>query len=243
MPQYLDEYGYTCQPATFSFVPGTSKLSLPSDGTARRVTLPFSFRFYGRSYTTANIAPNGFLSFETTIGSGFNGTIPDAFEPNAAIYPFWDDLMLDGSSGVYTGVIGTAPNRQFVVEWRNVAMWGDTMQRLTFEALLHENGSITFQYKDIGSSAFERGGSATIGIENATSTIAYPYSFSEPVLSNNQAIRFRPQLTNMLINSGFELDDNFDAAIDNWSPTPTSGMNGFRDLSIVVRVRVCIPRV
>lgn len=217
LPQHLDLGGYTCQATTFSFVPGTSKLTLPNDGTAKPVNLPFSFRFYGRNYTTAYIAPNGFLSFATTMGSGFNWTLPDTFEPHAAIYPFWDELTIDGSAGVYTGVTGTAPNRQFVVEWRNVAMWGDPTQRLTFEALLHENGAITFQYKDIGTSAWERGSSATVGIENADSTIAYPYAYSETVVSNNQAIRFRQQLTNMLRNPGFELDNDFDGSIDDWT--------------------------
>ena len=80
-----------------------------------------------------------------------NTAIPNAAPPNAAVYGFWDDLVVDGSSSVVTATHGTAPNRRFVVEWRNVAILGDTQRRLSFQAVLYENRNerLRLQYRDI----------------------------------------------------------------------------------------------
>jgi subtilisin family serine protease len=220
LPQPMDTFGYGCQVAPFAFVPGATKLALTGDEAVKEVTLPFPVRFYGASYTKAYVSTNGFLNFTNAQTSSWNGTIPDEWEPHAAIYPFWDDLEVDGSAGVYTGVTGTAPNRQFIIEWRNVKFfgdWSDPLKRVTFETLLHENGTITFQYKDIAADTQEQGDGATVGIENADSTVGFQYASNEAVVRNNFALRFRPLLTNLLQNPGFELDTNFDSAPDSWT--------------------------
>ena len=61
-------------------------------------SLPFPFPFYGQTYNTAHVATNGFLNFLAPNASFGNGPIPNPSEPNAAIYPFWDDLFVDGAA-------------------------------------------------------------------------------------------------------------------------------------------------
>jgi hypothetical protein len=223
LSQHMDAWGYGCQVAPFAFVPGTTKLALTGDHAVKEVALPFPVRFYGASYTKAYVSTNGFLNFVSAQTNAGNGKIPDGGEPHAAIYPLWDDLEVDASAGVYTGVTGTAPNRQFIIEWRNIKFWGWNDKRVTFETLLHENGTITFQYKDIGADLLEQGNEATVGIENADSTIGFHYSTNEPVVRNNLALRFRPLLTNLLQNGSFELDTNVDGSPDSWTRTPNFG--------------------
>jgi hypothetical protein len=125
--------------------------------------------------------------------------------------------VVDASAGIYTAVQGSAPNRQFTIEWRNVARADDPSKRVRFEIILHESGRILLQYADIAADSQERGGSATVGMENADSYVAFQYSNDEPVLSNALAIRFTPPVANLLANPGFEDDLNMDGYPDIWS--------------------------
>jgi hypothetical protein len=220
LSQKMDPFGYTCQTLPTSFIPGSTKLALTGDDTAQALTLPFAFRLYGKSYTTASVSANGYISFEDldpNYSTPDNQAIPDYWEPNATVYAFWDDLLVDSSAGVYTAVQGTAPNRQFIIEWRNVAFSNDLTKRVRFEIILNENGRILTQYADIAANSLERGGSATVGIENEDSFTAFQYSSDEQTLSNSLAIRFAPPVANLLKNPGFELDSDMDGYLDNWT--------------------------
>ncbi|WP_326562888.1 PQQ-dependent sugar dehydrogenase [Micromonospora sp. NBC_01796] len=192
-----DTFGYTCTTATGrAFVPvDGAVLPLTGDEAVTQVTFPFPIPFYGQSYTSAWVDVNGKISFTDPGPSprGINSPIPEPGVPNAAIYPFWDDLFARADSTVRTGVVGTAPNRQFVVEWRNSGMYGSSSARVTFEALISETGQITFNYADLAASKpAELGGGATVGIENAAGTVAVQYGINQPLLANGKAVIFTP---------------------------------------------------
>ena len=89
-------------------------------------------------------------------------------------------------------VTGTAPNRRFVVEWRNVKFWADQSRRVTVEAILYENGTIALAYQGIDANALEQGSKATVGIENGAGTVALQYSFNQPVLQNSIGVTIIP---------------------------------------------------
>lgn len=184
LPQRPDSYGYFCLVQPAAYVEATNVLPLSGDDAATEVTLPFPFTLYGTTYATAHVATNGFLNFLAPDASFTNGPIPSASTPNAAIYPYWDDLIVDGEASVRTELLGSAPNRRFVVEWRNVAFFGDSSRRVDFEAVLFENGHVLTQYRNVAEDAREKGDSATVGIENDTGTIALQYSFNEPMIGH-----------------------------------------------------------
>jgi len=190
LPQRHDNFGYFCQATDFGFVDANTVLPLSGDDASVQVTLPFDFSFYGTTYTSANVATNGFLSFVSNIPIFANGPIPSPDEPNGAIYPFWDDLIVDGAASVRTEELGTAPNRSFVIEWDNVAFFADTSKRVNFEVVLSETGQITYQYQGIDDDGMEKGNSATIGIENAAGDDALQYSFNQAAVDNGTAILF-----------------------------------------------------
>ena len=184
-----DAAGYTCEHVAAEWIPADNVLPLSGDDAAVPAPLPFPFWFYDQSYDTANVSTNGFLNFLTPDATFSNSAIPSAPPPNAAVYALWDDLYVDGSASVLTTTVGTAPNRRFVVEWRNVAFLADTSQRVSFEIILNENGDIDTQYREI-EGTLEQGSSATVGIENATGTDALQYSFGEPVLRTDLGVRY-----------------------------------------------------
>ena len=104
------------------------------------MSLPFSFTFYGQTYSSAHVSTNGFLNFLAPNATFSNSGIPSTFAPNGAIYPFWDDMFVDGAASVRTELLGAAPDRQFVIEWRNVHFFADNTRRVDLEVVLHENG-------------------------------------------------------------------------------------------------------
>ncbi|MEV4568786.1 S8 family serine peptidase [Nonomuraea sp. NPDC049419] len=190
LPLRGDNFGYTCASGAQAYVEGTEKLALTGDDEAVQVTLPFQVPFYGAGQSRAWVATNGFLTFATDRATAAgNVRLPASGTPNNAVYPYWDDLIVDAQGGVYTGVTGTAPHRQFVVEWRNVTFYNETAQRVSFEALLGEDGSIAFRYKDVESER-DKGLSATIGVENAAGDDALQYSYLEPVVATGQGLTF-----------------------------------------------------
>jgi subtilisin family serine protease len=185
-----DAFGYTCASGAEPYVAGTDRLALTGDDEAQQITLPFPVPFYGAGQSRAWISTNGFVTFAADrVVTGSNSRIPVTGTPNNAVYPYWDDLVADAQSGVYTGVVGTAPHRQFVIEWRNVKYYNDAAQRISFAALLGEDGRMSFRYKDVDSQR-DQGSSATIGVENAAGDDALLYSYDEPALTNGQSLTF-----------------------------------------------------
>ncbi|MGW2396138.1 S8 family serine peptidase [Kitasatospora sp. NPDC001664] len=197
LPVRSDTFGYTCSAATGGWTPGTAKLALTGDTAAEQVQLPFPVALYGSVYTSAYLSTDGHVSFPASSTVYANTALPSASLPNAALYPFWDDLWLDAQSGVYTATTGTAPNRTFVVEWRNAAFYAAKTTRLSFSVAIGEDGSFTYRYKDVGA-APTNGNGATVGLENATGTDGFQYSFNTASVTDGLALTFRPVRTGLL---------------------------------------------
>lgn len=188
-----DASGHFCETRAASYLNGDTAIPTPGNGddAVATVTLPFNVPFYGQSYGTAYMSTNGNLRFLSSTASDYTNTgIPNAAAPNAAIYPLWDDLKMDASSSLWSATLGTAPNRRFVLEWRNMLFYGTTT-RVSLEVVLYENGQILLQYSGIGTDGRQQGNSATVGIENESGTQAVQYSLNQAVLSNGAAILFR----------------------------------------------------
>lgn len=190
LPLRYDALGYSCRTQTSEFIAANNILALRGDDDARAVALPFAFPFYGRVYDTAHVSTNGFVSFSGSNSHFINEVLPTAAAPNAAIYAMWDDLNVDDLASVRTRLLGTAPNRQFVIEWRNVAFCCEAGERLSFEIVLFEDGRILTQYDGVEANDRERGISATIGIEDDEGSVALQYAFSQTVVTSGLAVLY-----------------------------------------------------
>src|SRR5262245_33606029 len=179
-----DTFGYFCVLQTPDYLEANTVLPLTGDDASTTVTLPFTFPYYGQNHTTANVSTNGNVNFVAPSTVFTNVAIPTTAAPNGAIYPYWDDVFVDSSASVRTETLGTAPNRRFVIEWRNVRFVSETTKRVDFEVVLSENGQILTQYRNIAADGREQGNSATLGIENQAGTVAFQYSFNEAVINS-----------------------------------------------------------
>ncbi|WP_433205451.1 carboxypeptidase regulatory-like domain-containing protein [Dactylosporangium sp. CS-047395] len=191
----VDSFGYTCTVQSAPFVPADDTvLALTGDDAAQPVDLPFAMPFYGQAPTSLWVSTNGLITLdnpnlvqEYPVNESY--PIPSPNGPSGVIAPFWDDLEIDASSSVRTATVGTAPNRRFVVEWRNATMWSDHSARLTAEAILGEDGSISFGYQGLDT-ALERGAEATVGIADATGSTGSVVSFLQAGLAEGESPSF-----------------------------------------------------
>ncbi|MEU8387339.1 carboxypeptidase regulatory-like domain-containing protein [Micromonospora sp. NPDC048843] len=195
-----DEFGYKCTSGATTFIPGTVTEDWTGDETTWQKNPPFPIKLYGAAYTSAWINSNGVIAFKDPLYFGWIGPANNELPtpgaeglPDAAVYPFWDDLGVDAAASIATATTGTAPNRKWVVEFRNVYLYADKNVRLTFEAIFSEDGTISFAYGSIPSTnAIARGNSATVGIENGSGTLGFQYLFKEALLGGGQGVTFVP---------------------------------------------------
>jgi hypothetical protein len=192
-----DKFGYTREDSGYAWVDASGGTKVDFDGEVDDsfvgpVNLGFNFKFYEYSYSTVYISTNGILTFGSGDTYARNEPIPLDTSPNNLIAPLWDDLALEvqgspTSGNVYYQLIGSSPNRYFVVQWQDVISRVGEGGVLTFQVLLFENGDIKFQYKTLEGSTDE----ATVGIEDADGLDGLLYAYNDGSnLTDQKAIRF-----------------------------------------------------
>ncbi|MGI6198215.1 MAG: C25 family cysteine peptidase, partial [Candidatus Cloacimonadaceae bacterium] len=172
------------------------------------VTLPFTFQFYGESYSQITVCSNGFLVMGVTENAEFrNYRIPGPMGPGPMIAPFWDDLATHTGSGIYT--FFDRSNHAFIIEWYNMRNGANGSAPETFQVILYDpavhagsmgDGPIKIQYHTFNnvdastSVPGHHGRHATIGIQNGLGNIGLEYSFANTYptaaspLGNNRAL-------------------------------------------------------
>jgi len=168
----LGSYGCTTPSMSWRTFTGTN-LNLGDDDAAT-INSPFPIRFGSASYTSLRVGTNGAISFHQTTISYNNGSLPSG-SFTTLIAPFWDDLYAvpGTSTNLFWQVLGSAPYRELVIEWRDVRHYdcrNDPSATVRFQVVFFENSNnVLFNYLDTvfgGSCAGgDRGGSATIGVQ------------------------------------------------------------------------------
>ncbi|SCE65902.1 Serine protease, subtilisin family [Micromonospora coriariae] len=184
-----DDFGYFCTVGSDGAATGDTQVNLSGDDAAATVPLPFSFPYYEGDYTTAYVTTNGHVNFAGLSSAYSNTAIPNSAAPNAAIYPLWDDLYFDASSGLYTATTQVDGVDAFVLEFRNVTFYANRAERTNFSATLLENGEIELGY-GANSGGAAAGSSATVGIENENGTIAHQFSYNTPAINAGMSIHY-----------------------------------------------------
>jgi hypothetical protein len=191
-----DQFGYTCVEGPTAFLPTTNVLALDGYYGDVEVALPFPVSLYGQNYSTAWVDVEGVVTLleeEWTVGDVSPIPSPHAYgQANAAVYPFWQNWVVDEDASVRTGLAGSAPNRTFVIEWRNVLADSDFYSRASFQVVFHESGEIGIAWADIDPSLVEQGIDAIIGIENADGTDAFVHSEFAPTIMDGWGALFQP---------------------------------------------------
>lgn len=168
----------------------TEHLPTRDDG-SERVPLPFPFRYWATDHpagTQVNVCTNGWMSLDGSTLASLSGTVPSATTPNAVLAPHWGDNYTRGPICVAT--VGTAPNRQFVVQWNDThyCCTPGTVSN-TYEVILTEGSNvIDFVYETMSGTRAQ-----TMGIENQTGTMGINACGTGTCIpATGQRVRFLP---------------------------------------------------
>ncbi|MFC0507020.1 S8 family serine peptidase [Micromonospora costi] len=151
----------------------------------------FLFPFYDTAWDGVCVTTNGQLIFDQASAVGNNTALPSPYEFDA-IYPFWDDLVVDDQAGIYFGTTEVDGLAAEVIEWRNATFYSDSAARVSFSVTLIADGRIQIGYGDGigGDNPVTRGSSATVGVESLTRNPASQYSFNQPVLTAGLGLEY-----------------------------------------------------
>ncbi|MEO7431679.1 MAG: hypothetical protein ABIR62_06590, partial [Dokdonella sp.] len=174
------------------------------DNEVAQYTADFPLRFYGRTATALCISNDGLLQYDDATcippqgqepppGFSFNQDIPSTYGTEVPTYlaPMWMNIG-DGPGGVYAKAIGTAPNRQFIVQWSNLYSYAIATTGVSFEVVFNEsNDTIRYEYGPtlFGNTA-DNGAWSTVGLQADPNGLYTKYSYYQPSLSSNSAIQW-----------------------------------------------------
>ena len=150
------------------------------EGSAYKV-LPFEFPFYENKYSYVRISSNGFITFNSIPSDTWeNSIIPSYLGQDNLIAPFWADF--DGTIGGDVYCYGD--DEIYVIQFTNWPHYGTTITE-TFQIILHVDGHILIQYKDINDPSI-----SSIGIENSNGTDGLGVSYNDLYPEANKSLLF-----------------------------------------------------
>jgi gliding motility-associated-like protein len=159
---------------------------LTDDNWSSTIPIGFSFSFYGTSYSNCVIGSNGLISFNTsnagaycpyslsTVGSLPNSTFASAL--NSIMLCYQDinpSTVVSPLGGIEYQTIGTAPNRKFIVLYRDINFFNCTGVCNYMAVILNEGtNAIELHIGNKPTCNVWNGGLAIQGIQNSTGSDA-----------------------------------------------------------------------
>ena len=191
---------YITTAGTGTITPGDTDSGNHCDDCSTDIPAPFPIGVYGQTFNTVNVSSNGTLNLVGNAAAFTHGclTLPDAFW-EMGVLAFQDDLRTDnlsfagcagfpgGNCGVFTSVTGSAPNRQFNVEWRAVH-FSDTTLPVNFEVVFYENSQTSFDV--IYGTTSDSGSDETSGVQASATGPATTFSCGTPTLTDGLKVTY-----------------------------------------------------
>lgn len=155
-------------------------------------SIPFSFLFNGIAYNTCFISTNGFLTFGTAPSASNTNPVSSTATYAGAVAAFGRDLIGTYRNVISTdpdtiaqlryGVTGSAPSREFVVEWVNFRPSGTNVNpNMNFQIRLQEgSNNILLHYGAYVGSPWSNS-SAAVGLRGVTNA-----AFANRTLTSGQ---------------------------------------------------------
>lgn len=177
---------YSVSSIPYNPVPYTTGTILPipiDDRWSGSLPLPFTFCFYGQTYSNYLIGTNGIITFNTAYANlycpwGFTNPLP-SFNPNPfpgfprPMIGLYHDIDPFLGGEIRYGIYGEYPCRRLAISFYNVSHYNCPTQRSTFQIILFELTNIIEIYVGRKQTCGSwNGGRACLGIQNAAGTAA-----------------------------------------------------------------------
>lgn len=156
-------------------LPGAQRVLVSADDESTTIVAPFDLRFFGVTVPQSfglQVYSNGFISQGAHApNTTFYGTIPDPTVPNGVIAAYWADLVT-GPDGVCSVVVGSAPVRRWIVQWKNAHFYPGAVDAgpagtASFEVIYNESdASFDFLYETITGQPPATPTRAAVGLEH-----------------------------------------------------------------------------
>ncbi|OBW40200.1 hypothetical protein AB670_03438 [Chryseobacterium sp. MOF25P] len=189
--------------------------------------IPFQFSFNGSSYNSVKVHANGFISFGATT-SNSTDPISSGLAYSGVISPLGADLasmfaINNLTSSIDYSVVGTAPNREFVVQWSHFRPYSsnptaNSYHDWSFQARLHENGTIKYVY-NLSSQGAPSATNAKVGLRGTASN-----DYVNRTASGNTSSNWNNSTAGTNSSSGIATNYNFlpsQGLTFNWTPPST----------------------
>lgn len=122
-----------CRPYVDPGGAGPSANIVDDDVYSQIINMGFNFVFYGRNYNKLLISPNGVISFDISTPGGYAhyattaGNLPNTAYDRAIIMGLYHDMdireTISPNRKIKYNVIGTAPNRKFIVSFYKMPLF------------------------------------------------------------------------------------------------------------------------
>jgi len=198
---------YNVSSTTFNYRTLTGTNLNFGDDSSALITPPFPIRFGGGSFSSLYVGSNGNVNFSGPFTAYSNESLPTT-TIGTLVAPFWDDLFaVSGTAqNVFWDVTGTAPNRELVIEWRDIRNFScnaDGTATVKFQVVFFEGSSdILFNYADAlfggACTSADQGASATVGVQVGSNS-ANQYSFNTASVADGTALLWTLPSTNPAI--------------------------------------------
>ncbi|MCX6641505.1 MAG: T9SS type A sorting domain-containing protein [bacterium] len=173
-------------------------VAFTSDDQVFSYDLPFSFVYYGQTFSRYSVGANGWVAMGDVLADDYsNSGIPNTDGPEAMIAGYWEDLSPQRTNSGKVWSWFDATNHRLIVEYNHIEQFAPVGAFETFQIILLDpvyyptstgDGRIKVQYKDMSASAQTEG---TIGIDNPAETVGIQYFFDGARDANAHAITNR----------------------------------------------------
>ena len=124
---------------------GVTSLNASDDQVSAVFNLDFTFNFYGEGFTSARMATNGCLHFDSS-GSYCNDYTPDPLpQYNNTLFPFWTDLIRDNNSKM----LAKNFSDKAVFGWYDLREFNRSGSDNSFEVVLWTNSTFDYRYGEL----------------------------------------------------------------------------------------------
>ncbi|PKP01527.1 MAG: hypothetical protein CVU11_14900 [Bacteroidetes bacterium HGW-Bacteroidetes-6] len=165
-------YTFSSTSGSWAGISGTTiHSSGTDDAVSSAINIGFSFPYNCQTYSQVVVSSNGWLSFNSSLGSSYASNDLDG-TGSLMVAPLWDDLAVGSAGSVQYATTGSSPNRIFTVEWTQMEWtYSATTWGISFQVKLYEtSGRIEFIYTRNGNATANLvSPSASIGMNGSTS--------------------------------------------------------------------------
>ncbi len=170
------------------------------DRWSQPIDMTFDFCFFGNTYDQLLIGANGLLTFDVALAGqfcpwSFSASVPSPSLPLNAIYGAYHDIDPSVCGNIEYYVLGSAPARQFVINFINTCQFSCNDLESSQQIILYESSNnVDVNIFDKPTCTSWNSGNAVIGVQNSDGTIGFtpPDRNTGPWSATNEFWRFAP---------------------------------------------------